>query len=429
MSTFTNACGWRAGALAALLTAAHLGCAEDAPSRTPAARFDSSGVEVVQNFSDAWSTSQEWHVSPNPALTVGGGHGIPEQELFNVRGAIRLPGGDILVADAGNHRLRIYASTGEHVRDLGRRGSGPGEFVALSRVWRYRRDSVLTFDLQGLRLSVFSGDGTFGRSFTLQSTSEVPLPIPVDVFLDGSILVRAGISALTHQQLGLVRTTMMLGEWSATGRFVQSLGSFPGRELYFFASERGPFPNTPLFHRKSEALTWRDRFVVASNESYELLVYSRDQRLNQIIRKEHPLTAPSPEDVAKLTELVLMTARDEAMHREMAAELQKMPIHSTLPAFGWPALPENFARRAVLADAEGYVWVLEYRLPASRPLRWTVFTPEGVMLGTVQVPDDLEIFEIGVDYVLGLERNELGIETVSLYPLTRSGQDELATTR
>lgn len=84
-------------------------------------------------------------------------------------------------------------------------------------------------------------------------------------------------------------------------------------------------------------------------------------------------------------------------------------------------LPEAFpAFEGVLADALGFLWVEDYRLPGEPSPAWTVFDPEGRVLGLVELPPALTVFEIGEDYVLGRVSDELGIEYVRLWPLDRS---------
>ena len=89
-----------------------------------------------------------------------------------------------------------------------------------------------------------------------------------------------------------------------------------------------------------------------------------------------------------------------------------MPIAETFPAFD-----------LIMADALGNLWVQEYHLPGedrTNPL-WTVFDPEGRVLGFVETPAGLRIFEIGADYILGRATDDLGVEYVQVWSLSRSG--------
>ena len=94
----------------------------------------------------------------------------------------------------------------------------------------------------------------------------------------------------------------------------------------------------------------------------------------------------------------------------MLAALEDMPLLETFPAFG-----------RVLTDSRGHLWVEDYQLPGASPPPWTVFDPEGRVLGLMDLPPDLNVFEIGEDYLLGTASDDFGIERVQLWPLDRSG--------
>ena len=77
-----------------------------------------------------------------------------------------------------------------------------------------------------------------------------------------------------------------------------------------------------------------------------------------------------------------------------------------------------------MADAVD-LWVEEYESPTDDfPARlWTVFDPEGRVLGFFETPKDWRIHEIGEDYILVGVQDELGVETVR-WPLERSGEQQ-----
>lgn len=54
------------------------------------------------------------------------------------------------------------------------------------------------------------------------------------------------------------------------------------------------------------------------------------------------------------------------------------------------------------------------------PQTWGVFDPCGAWLGTVEVPHNLDIQGIGLDYVLGVVTDDLGVERVEMYRLQRT---------
>jgi sugar lactone lactonase YvrE len=97
------------------------------------------------------------------------------------------------------------------------------------------------------------------------------------------------------------------------------------------------------------------------------------------------------------------------MIRGMGGQIEAdVEIPATMPAYG-----------SFLIDAEGNLWVEEYRIRGEQP-SWAVFNPDGRFLGTVDVPADGEIFEIGSDYVLGVWLDEADVEQVKSYGLEKS---------
>ena len=78
-----------------------------------------------------------------------------------------------------------------------------------------------------------------------------------------------------------------------------------------------------------------------------------------------------------------------------------------------------------MADAVAHLWVEEYESTDDFPMRlWTVFDPEGRVLGFFETPKDWRIHEIGEDYILVGVQDELGVETVQVWPLERSGEQQ-----
>ena len=75
-----------------------------------------------------------------------------------------------------------------------------------------------------------------------------------------------------------------------------------------------------------------------------------------------------------------------------------------------------------MSDALDHLWVEDYEAPGEEVdgVLWTVFDPEGRVLGFVDTPEGLEIYEIGADYILGkTEDEEFGVESVQVWRLAR----------
>jgi hypothetical protein len=95
------------------------------------------------------------------------------------------------------------------------------------------------------------------------------------------------------------------------------------------------------------------------------------------------------------------------------ARVEALPFPETRPALG-----------TLLPDRGGNLWVGDWVLFPETPKEWKVFDPAGRWLGVVEVPIRFFPYEIGEDWVLGVERDELDVEYVVVYPLIKVPADE-----
>ncbi len=95
--------------------------------------------------------------------------------------------------------------------------------------------------------------------------------------------------------------------------------------------------------------------------------------------------------------------------------------------------PDTYPRIArLLVDDAGLLWVMAYP-PRTSPMKpisaleagtdWTVLTRAGSAVATVHLPPGLTPLEIGPDYVLGISEDELDVQSVSVYGLSRDSGD------
>lgn len=185
------------------------------------------------------------------------------------------------------------------------------------------------------------------------------------------------------------------------GNVTASLGPYPGYEMFERQRMGTTVWSSIPFTRSVRAAAWHDLAVVSPNHTYEIRAYGTDGVLSRIVRMDH---APVP-----ATRSLLALQRKESGDEDRDGDI---PIPETLPAFD-----------RVVADAVNHLWVREYRVPGSGAPRqlWTVFGPEGRVLGHVETPPDLSVFEIGADYILGLATADLGVQQVQVWPLRREG--------
>jgi hypothetical protein len=405
-------------AISLLILGPLLGCGEGAQEARTVVR-DSAGVNIVESAAvPLWSEVETWKLSDAPLAEIGVVDGAPEYQLYGVGSSLRLSDGSIVVANGGTGELRRYDSTGRHLLSAGRQGDGPGEFQRLARVARLGPDSLMAYDAQGLRVSVFGVDGVFARSTAL----ETPNAVLEGVFADGSLLatnsdlrsrmmahLQAGSDDLNE---GVVRVTERAFHIAATGAVLDTLGDFLGSEGVINLRPSGnrvamsftfkPFGRDAVFAVEPAA------FYAGTQDRFQIDVYDPKGRLQASVRHlvdSIPVTAADIDDF-KTRELALLTDANDLRRRRR--ELEDLPYPETKPAYD-----------AIHVDSEGNLWVQEFSYARDEPSQWKVFDAEHQFLGTVATPPGFVIHDIGTDYVLGGWRDDMDVQYVRMYALRK----------
>ena len=386
---------------------------------------DSAGIQIVENVQPHARSRLRWRIGPQPTV----GAWIPghlDIGAYFAGDATKLGDGRIVVAHSEGH-LPVFDASGElgwywggqYAPETRERTGERGEYVSPDGVaplpgdsivvwgntWEGRVvDTLYVFDEQ-YGVSVFDTAGNFSRF--------VPLPIDerdvedVNATSDGSILV---VSNADQEDSVSVQV------WSSEGELRSSLGMLPAVE-FFHLAEYGPVWYAKIFGSNPVSEPWAELVVVGNTSRYELRAFRVDGSLARIVRREHMFRSPTPEDVAAAIEM-WVAADDFNSRRDLRRHLRSVPVADHLPAFD-----------RVMSDASGHLWVEEYRLTWGKPspLLWTVFDPEGKVLGFVETPAGLRILEIGEDYILGTTRDERHVEHcppwlhqhIEVWPLAR----------
>ena len=117
--------------------------------------------------SDARKEPRRYRLSDQPLLQIGSAAGDGEVAFHGITGAVRLPSGQIVVANSGAWELKFFDPHGGFLAATGRYGDGPGDFRSLSRIGALREDRVAAVDRLVGRVSVFSSDGVLERTYNV----------------------------------------------------------------------------------------------------------------------------------------------------------------------------------------------------------------------------------------------------------------------
>jgi hypothetical protein len=273
-------------------------------------------------------------------------------------------------------------------------------------MWRTSQDSLAIWDWGNDRITMLGPEGNLGRSFRPQAAV---LGRPEGLFGDGSFLARKNVAEEGPIAEGLHRSSVVFFRWTPSGELAATLPERPGEIRYREVVNDQQLQGTPPYTSAMSVATAKDRWYYSSLDHYEIEVYSPDGELLRLIRRDIPPQPVTPELVEEYREFANeYFAQLPTWGREWRMSL---PMPDYLPPHG------DF-----LADDEGHLWVPEYAVRGA-PRAWSVFDPQGHLLGEVEIPPGGRVTQIGTDFVLGFWRDEMDVEEVRMYGLNRASME------
>lgn len=353
----------------------------------------------------------EWTLSAAPTLSVGSEDGDPDYQFHIVTSAAVLPDGRLVVADGGNGSLAFYDRAGRFDRRIGRKGKGPSEFDFLDWVAAVG-DSVVAWDPNLLRLTVFGADGTLARTAAVDATGGT-FPRVLGRLADGSFAVDPGqdLFAMMGAQPGVRRDSTSFVRFAPDGKPMGQLGRFPGSETFLCDRATGFGTLEVPFGARSFAVASAHGLYVADGATGEIAVHGPEGTRTRVMKSPHARWPVSAADVARYKEERLAVLPNDARRRDTEQALATVPF---------PATATSIAGLAV--DPDGNAWVQAEPRPGAEKTRWAVLSPQGTVEAHVDVPTGLRVLEVGRDHLVGLWRDEMGVPSVRVYQVRRAAE-------
>jgi len=140
-------------------------------------------------------------------------------------------------------------------------------------------------------------------------------------------------------------------------------------------------------------------------------VYSVNGRLLQLIRSAAAPVPLEETDIRAFGDSVL--AATDSRHRP---QMHRLFAELPPPPRAYPAYAPDLR-----VDGDLDLWVRQSSRTGEPGAKWRVFSATGILRGVVQLPRDGLLLDIGTDYLICLERDELDVEYVRKYRLRRGG--------
>lgn len=407
-----DACVARSIALSLSVTA----CVDADGSRAVETQVrDSAGIEIVEHALDSDLPAIAFRLADSSDVVIGRAEGDQPYLFSRVHAATRLSVGHVVIVDAGARELRWFDSTGRHVRTVGRRGSGPGEFGFIGRVVRSPGDTLLIHDSGNRRLTVVAPDGEIAHAVSTAALRDL-----VD---DRSIAFFGVLPDGRHIGTTVMRRTERPGK----GLFIDSTVVWiVDREMASADSIAALYRNQSIVREVHEMGTGfelstdeiefsprgsmevsRDGFYYASGRTHEIEKRAPDGRVTRIIRLDRR-RRPVTDSLTDAYRRQILERTPEGRRPATERYLSEVIFADSLPAFS-----------GILVDRADRIWAREWSDDVRQPSRWLVFDPGGRLIGGASLTSGCGPLEIGEDYVLCLVRDDLDVERVELRRLLR----------
>lgn len=363
-----------------------------------------------------------------PEVRIGELDG-PDEYTFGRVGEIEAaPQGGVYVWDGVLKSLRQYDSAGTFVRQIARRGSGPGEYEEANDLALLPDGRLILWDPRNARVNVYDSAGVPLESWHVANglfTGQQGLWVDTTGAVYMLAWVRSSDDRTVAPKDGLLKL-------DAAGRVVDTLlpplPEVPDASLVASGGGMTAYNNVPYTPTAQWAFTHDGDFVTARSDRYALTVHRRGAPLLRIER-EVPPVAVQPEEA------------------DDAREYLTGSMRRADPSWRWngPSVPETKPFfTGVTVDADGRLWVRRSQpgeripeaeladlreqsarndirppLPAPRawrePVAYDVFTPDGQFLGHLPIPPRTSLLYMSGGTVWASVRDSLDVPTVTRF--------------
>jgi hypothetical protein len=309
--------------------------------------------------------------------------------------------GLIYVPDTYQQRVTVLGPDGRLRRVFGRAGSGPDEFRAVQNVQVLAGDSLLVYDPELGRVSVFAPDsGRAAYHVNLAARLSVSMPRELRRTRANDAMLghfRPGFAFGTGQDFSKRMDKVRV--LAPDGSIRTELLTFPSRA---FLVARTSITPHPFGHEGIVRLDSRGRVHYLRTDSLRVATYDLDGARVGGFRLDYTAPEVSAADVADAV-------------AEFPGEMRALfePVLADSAPGRWPAI------RAFLVDDRDRLW-LEMGGSRRQATEWAAFSPQGAYLGSALVPAGSDARLIRADgLIYAARKDENDVPQVVVYRMVR----------
>ena len=335
-----------------------------------------------------------WETEPAPHLTLRSTDGGDTLNFAYAVDGVSTRDGGVALVDLRGPSIVFFDSTGMRVRVVGRRGKGPGEFLAPVWIGHCLGDTLFVWDRMLMRLSAWSPKGEYLR--------DVPAPVGT-IFLSCH---RGGTIAAMQSPRALSRGEALQG----SDRLMTDIRVFSARGDSLGTIRSVSAGQTRPLGVLTRLASGAGRIWVGTGDSAFVQIFDESGQSDGGMMLGVARKSATPRHFeAAIDELVSMMAV-EAQRRNAKAMLMKGDPPALLPAYS-----------ELIADESDRLWTVLTAV-GDTISRLRVAGRSGSVTGDVIIPADFRVFDVEKNRVLGVTSNHItGEQEVRRYRVTPPG--------
>lgn len=343
------------------------------------------------------ATTVDMHAqSALPKLNLAKPDWTAEDAFSSMPTMRQLSNGSVIVADLQDKEVRLLTTNGNTARQLGRKGSGPGEYTAPRRLIALPNDSTLLLDRDARRILIID------PSAKIVSTQ----PIPTKLLSGSERLAAADGRGRVYFQF---ESDEKKGEpaptTAAVARWTRNRDTFDTVTLVALEVPKAqpmvlpPEMKANLVGRRRVSFASVDDWVTASSGRVAV-IYASPYHI-EWVESDRTRTIGGTVAIAPIK----VTEQDKRYY-----EPKGPPFVRVYPETKSPFQPET----AVVDESEN-VWVRRYEPFGSATRRWDVFNSKGKHLGAVPIAANRVLLAINKRYAYCARTDDDGLVWLERY--------------
>jgi len=335
------------------------------------------GLKFISNIQPQWGNTQP--VSLQFVQKIGSMEATdPNYIMYKVNDVVKDSKGDIYIVDSGDARIQVFNATGKYKKTIGRKGEGPGEFSMPFNI-NINSDGIIYIgDSDRYRYLVLEASGKEIKRVRMKTWSEIER----FRLLPGNRIVKGGLSS-----------------WAATKQSNDEKDYW----LFWIFNENGEIVN---MFGKPEVMFEPSRlsFYVFSEASIEVdkdgNIYIAYRYKNRIEKYDSNGTVLFVFDRATSYKETLFRIEN---HKYLRANSFSMGIGIDAKERIWV-----LTMKKQLEDWEKEFWE-EILNVFSSDAEFEIFSKDGILLGSVPVPENLRAMRICGDRLFIIDHDQVSV--------------------